>query len=79
LGARPARCEAQTRLARGGRAIDFGNEHKASHGDDIARLRSLHLYLGDKHLDEIDQTLIDRIKFDREKLATAGTLTATSP
>jgi integrase len=48
-------------------------KHKATHGDDIAKLRWLHPYLGDKHLDEIDRTLIDRIKFDREKLATAGT------
>lgn len=48
-------------------------KHKATHGDDIAKLRWLHPYLGDKQLDEIDRTLIDRIKFDREKLATAGT------
>jgi len=48
-------------------------KHKATHGDDIAKLRWLHPYLGDKHLDEIDRTLIDRIKFDREKIATAGT------
>ena len=48
-------------------------KHKASHGDDIAKLRWLHPYLGDKQLDEIDRTLIDRIKFDREKLAAAGT------
>lgn len=48
-------------------------KHKATHGDDIAKLRWLHPYLGDKQLDEIDRTLIDRIKFDREKIATAGT------
>ncbi len=48
-------------------------KHKATHGDDIAKLRWLHPYLGDKQLDEIDRTLIDRIKFDREKLGTAGT------
>ena len=48
-------------------------KHKASHGDDIAKLRWLHAYLGDKHLDKIDRTLIDRIKFDREKIAAAGT------
>ena len=47
--------------------------HKATHGDDIAKLRWLHPYLGDKQLDEIDRTLIDRIKFDREKIAAAGT------
>ena len=48
-------------------------KHKATHGDDKAKLLWLHPYLGDKQLDEIDRTLIDRIKFDREKLATAGT------
>jgi integrase len=48
-------------------------KHKATHRDDIAKLRWLHPYLGDKTLDEIDRTLIDRIKFDREKIATAGT------
>ena len=48
-------------------------KHKATHGDDIAKLRWLHAYLGDKQLDEIDRTLIDRIKFDREKIATGGT------
>jgi len=48
-------------------------KHKATHGDDIAKLRWLHPYLGDKQLDEIDRTLIDKIKFDREKLAGAGT------
>jgi integrase len=48
-------------------------KHKATHRDDIAKLRWLHPYLGDKHLDEIDRTLIDRIKFDREKIAKAGT------
>jgi hypothetical protein len=47
--------------------------HKATHGDDIAKLCWLHPYLGDKQLDEIDRTLIDRIKFDREKIAAAGT------
>lgn len=48
-------------------------KHKASHADDLAKLRWLHPYLGDKHLDEIDRTLIDRIKFDREGIASAGT------
>ena len=48
-------------------------KHKATHGDDIAKLRWLHPYLGDKRLDEIDRTLIDRIKFDREKIAKGGT------
>ncbi len=49
------------------------SKHKATHGDDIAKLRWLHPYLGDKHLDEIDRTLIDRIKFDRDRIAKAGT------
>ena len=48
-------------------------KHKATHRDDIAKLRWLHAYLGDKQLDEIDRTLIDRIKYDREKIATGGT------
>lgn len=48
-------------------------KHKATHEDDKRMLRWLDPYLGGKHLDEIDRTLIDRIKFDREKLATAGT------
>lgn len=48
-------------------------KHKATHCDDIAKLRWLHPYLGDKQLDEIDRTLIDRIKFAREKIATGGT------
>lgn len=48
-------------------------KHKATHEDDKAKLRWLDPYLGGKHLDEIDRTLIDRIKFDREKVATAGT------
>lgn len=48
-------------------------KHKATHEGDKRMLRWLDPYLGGKHLDEIDRTLIDRIKFDREKLATAGT------
>jgi integrase len=48
-------------------------KHKATHEDDKAKLRWLDPYLGGKQLDEIDRTLIDRIKFDREKIATAGT------
>ena len=47
--------------------------HKATHRDDIAKLRWLHPYLGHKQLDEIDRTLIDNIKFAREKLASPGT------
>ena len=48
-------------------------KHKATHADDKAKLRWLDPYLGGKLLDEIDRTLVDRIKFDREKIATAGT------
>src|SRR5664279_2496230 len=48
-------------------------KHKATHNDDKAKLHWLDTYLGGKQLDEIDRTLIDRIKFDREKIATAGT------
>jgi len=48
-------------------------KHKATYEDDIAKLRWLHPYLGDRQLDEIDRTLIDRIKFDREKIASGAT------
>ena len=48
-------------------------KHKATHADDKAKLRWLDRYLGGLQLDEIDRTLIDRIKFDREKIASAGT------
>ena len=48
-------------------------KHKATHESDKAKLRWLDTYLGGRHINEIDRTLIDRIKFDREKIATAGT------
>ena len=48
------------------------NKHKRPDGDK-AKLRWLDDYLGGKKLDEIDRTLIDRIKFDREKIASRGT------
>lgn len=48
-------------------------KHKATHGEDKAKLRWLDPYLGGKQLEEIDRTLIDRIKFDRDKIASAGT------
>jgi integrase len=48
-------------------------KHKATHEDDKAKLRWLDTYLGGKQLDEIDRTLIDCIKFDREKVASAAT------
>ena len=47
--------------------------HKATHADDKAKLRWLDPYLAGKYLDEIDRTVIDRIKFERDKLASAGT------
>ena len=46
-------------------------KHKATHSDDKAKLRWLDSYLGRRQLDEIDRTLIDRIKFDREKLGSS--------
>ncbi len=49
------------------------SKHKATHEDDKAKLRWLDGYLGDKNLDEIDRTLIDNIKFAREKIASPGT------
>ncbi|MDC8769989.1 site-specific integrase [Paucibacter sp. hw8] len=48
-------------------------KHKATHDGDKAKLRWLDSYLGGKHLEEIDRTLIDRIKFDREKVSAGGT------
>jgi len=48
-------------------------KHKATHRDDMAKLRWLDSYLGGKALDDIDRTLIDRIKFDREQVASAAT------
>jgi integrase len=47
--------------------------HKRTHDGDKAKLRWLDEYLGGKMLDEVDRTLIDRIKFDREKIASRGT------
>jgi len=48
-------------------------KHKATHDDDKAKLRWLDSYLGGKFLDEIDRTLIDRIKFDREDVSSHST------
>lgn len=48
-------------------------KHKATHRDDKAKLRWLDPYLGGKALDDIDRTLVDRIKFDRERVASAAT------
>jgi integrase len=47
--------------------------HKATHEDDKAKLRWLDTHLAGKFLDEIDRTLIDQVKFTREKVASAGT------
>jgi integrase len=48
-------------------------KHKATHEGDKSKLRWLDPHLGGKYLDEIDRTLIDHIKYDREKIAKAGT------
>jgi len=48
-------------------------KHKATHDEDKAKLRWLDPYLGGRHLDQIDRTLIDRIKFDRDKIGSTGT------
>ena len=49
------------------------SKQKATHEDDKAKLRWLDSHLGGKHLDEIDRTLIDQVKFAREKIASPGT------
>jgi integrase len=48
-------------------------KHKATHDSDKAKLRWLDNHLGGKQLDEIDRTLVDRIKFEREKIASGAT------
>jgi integrase len=48
-------------------------KHKATHDSDKAKLRWLDTYLGGRQINGIDRTLMDRIKFDLEKIATAGT------
>ncbi len=48
-------------------------KHKATHDSDKAKLRWLDPYLGGKYLEEIDRTLIDRIKFDRESVSSHAT------
>ena len=47
--------------------------HKATHEGDKSKLRWLDVYLGGRYLDEIDRTLIDQVKFAREKIASSGT------
>jgi len=49
-------------------------KHKATHEGDKAKLRWLDPYLGGKQLDDIDRTLIDRIKFARERDVAPGTV-----
>lgn len=49
-------------------------DHKATHADDIAKLKWLDWHLGNRYLDEIDRTLIDTIKFERRKLASPSTV-----
>jgi integrase len=48
-------------------------KHKATHEADKSKLRWLDPYLGGRYLDEIDRTLVDRIKFEREKIGSSGT------
>lgn len=48
-------------------------KHKATHEADKRMLRWLDPYLGGRTLDEIDRTLVDRIKFEREKVASGAT------
>lgn len=48
-------------------------KHKATHEHDKAKLRWLDQYLGGKYLEDIDRTLIDRIKFDRERMSSPAT------
>ena len=49
-------------------------KHKATHEGDKAKLRWLDPFLGGKHLEDIDRTLIDRIKFARERDVAPGTV-----
>jgi integrase len=44
-------------------------EHKATHDGDRAKLRWLDGHLGGMLMDDIDRTLVDRIKFERQRLA----------
>jgi integrase len=48
-------------------------KHKRTHGEDKRKLRWLDDFLGGKTLDEIDRTLIDKVRFARETVASAGT------
>lgn len=48
-------------------------KHKATHEHDKAKLRWLDAYLGGKYLDDIDRTLIDKIKFGREGISSHST------
>jgi integrase len=48
-------------------------KHKKTHKDQVQRLRWLDQHLGGKHLDEIDRTLIDQVRFARESVASGAT------
>lgn len=48
-------------------------KHKRTHEGDKAKLRWLDPYLAGMDLSTIDRTVIDRIKFARERVASAGT------
>lgn len=49
------------------------SSHKRTHTRDKAIFAWLHPTLGGRHLDEIDRTLIDRIKFQRAEIASKAT------
>jgi len=48
-------------------------KHKRTNRDQVQRLRWLDQHLGRKHLDEIDRTLIDQVRFARESVASGAT------
>lgn len=52
---------------------DSETKHKRTRRDQQQRLRWLDQHLGGKHLDEIDRTLIDRIRAARESVASGAT------
>jgi hypothetical protein len=60
-------------MGRGGLRWLQETKHKRTHKGDIAKLRWLDQFLQHRYLDEIDRTLIDKIKFERERIASAGT------
>ena len=68
LGAKPRRTWAEA-------VVKFLDEtsHKRSQSKDKGILRWLDNYLGDKCIDEIDRTLVDRIKLARSQVGTRST------